>query len=409
MGCGPLQFVCSAVGGVAGKAASVGFDAIAKSFGNAAKTLCDWMWSAISTTTSVTLTGDWFRSDLGITTALAGVLVAALFVIQVIKGALRRDPHTLGRAVTGCGVAFLGAAAALTVTELLLALTDRLCNGIVHLTGHSDIASMGKKLTRVDVLTGSQFTPALVIALSVFFVIGSVLVWAVFIIRKALIIVAAVFAPVAFGGAPADATRSWVRKWIEFTLAMIFAKLVVVLIFAVALSLLMQSGGGWQGLSNLMTGLLLLILASFSPWMVFKLVHFVGGDLAAAHHSAMVSDTRMAAGSAVAFTAATKGSAQKVFASRGSSAAPAAPGFAAAPGGFAAGPAGAAGAAAAGRAASAPGRATSTVADNVSSTSSSEAAGSERSRATGPDASAPQRESPRSRPSYRGVDWSEAT
>jgi type IV secretion system protein TrbL len=406
VGCGPLQFVCNAAGGVVGKAASVGLDAIAKSFGEAAQTLCDWMWSAISATTTIDLTGDWFRSDLGVTAAIGGVLVAALFILQVIKGALRRDPHALARAVTGCAIAFLGAAAAITVTELLLGLVDGLCAGIVHLSGHRSIASIGKDLTRVDVLTGTQLTPALVIALSVFFVIGSVLVWAVFIIRKALIIIAAVFAPVAFGGAPADATRSWVRKWIEFTVAMVFSKLVVVLIFTIALSLLTQPGGGANGLSNLMTGLLLLILASFSPWMVFKLVHFVGGDLVGAHHAAMVSDTRTAASSAVATASRAKGSAQKVFASRGATGQASSAGAA----GAAAAPVGAATAAGASawQAAKTPGRAASAMTDNVSPSAASTPSSQQDSAAGSPGAR-PRRDPPKVRLSYQGVDWGEAT
>jgi hypothetical protein len=250
-----------------------------------------------------------------------------------------------------------------------------------------------------------------------------VLVWAVLIIRKALIIVAAVFAPVAFGGAPADATRSWVRKWVEFTVAMVFSKLVVVLIFVIALSLLTQSGGGWHGLSNLMTGLLLLMLASFSPWMVFKLVHFVGGDIAAAHHSALMSDTKVAAGSAVAMTAQAKGSAQKVFASRGGTTAAAGSAAAGSAAGgstaFSAGPVGAAAAAggAAWRAAAAPGRAAGAAAENAagaSATSGSKPAADApptQPPATAPPSQPARPEPPRSRSrlSYRGIDWSEAT
>jgi hypothetical protein len=399
MGCGPLQFVCNAIGGVASKAASVGFDAIAESFADAAKTLCEWMWSAISATTTVDLTGDWFRSDVKVSAALAGVMVAALFVLQLTKGALRRDPQALGRALTGCGMAFLGAAAALIVTESLLALTDLLSNGVVHLAGQRDLASMGKLLTPVGVLSSGGFTAALVIALSVFFVIGSVLVWAVFIIRKALIIVAAVFAPVAFGGAPADATRGWVRKWIEFTLAMVFSKLVVVLIFTIALSLLSHSGGGWTGLSNLMTGLLLLILASFSPWMVFKLVHFVGGDLAAAHHSSVASDTRAAAGSAMAMTARAKGSAQKVFAGGGSAVPAGRTAAASAPVGVAVASGGAGW-----RAASAPTRAATTVAESTPAATSTESRAAPRVGQPSPAS-----QQPPTLLSSNGVDWSEAT
>ena len=402
MGCGPLQFICSAVGDVvgatAGKAASAGFGMIAKSFADAAKTMCDWMWSAISTTTSVDLTGGWFKSDIGITAEIAGVMVAALFVMQLIKGGLRRDPQALARAVTGCGIAFLGASAAVIITETLLVLTDELSDGIVHTAGLGDLGSMGRKMTPVVALSGGWFTPALVIALSFFFVIASVLVWAVFIIRKAMIIVAAVFAPVAFGGASADATRHWVRRWIEFTLAMIFSKLVIVLIFTIAISLVGQSGSGWHGLSNLMTGMLLLVMACFAPWLVFKLVHYVGGDIAAAHHSGMMSDAKAAAGTAVAASTAMKGSAQKVFASSGSGTAATAPAAAAST----VVPAVAAGTAA-GRLASAPTR--------VATAASSIATSTDASQSNQPAQPTAARSSPSrpAAPSRHGVDWSQAT
>lgn len=419
MGCGPLQVVCDAVGSVVGGAASTaanaGFGMIAKSFAQAATTMCDWMWSAISTTTSVDLTGGWFKSDLAITAGLAGVMVSALFVLQLIKGALQRDPHALGRAVTGCGIAFLGAAAAITVTEILLALTDQLSDGVVHTAGLGDIASMGRKMTPVVVLGSGSFTPALVIALSFFMVIASILVWAVFIIRKAMLIIAAVFAPIAFGGAPADATRHWVRRWIEFTIAMIFSKLVIVLIFTVAISLIGQSGTGGNGLSNLMTGLLLLVMACFAPWMVFKLVHFVGGDIAAAHHSAMVSDSKAAASTAAAPVAAMRGSAQKVFASSrsGGAGAGAGAGVSAAPAAASA-PVAAVGTVAA-RAASAPTRVAQAAAAAAPSAPSGSAAaspaGSEPS--SNGTRSAATRTTPNRVPptalSNHNVNWGEAT
>ena len=317
MSCGPLQFLCNAVGDVigstAGTVANAGFGMIAKSFASAAQTMCGWMWSAISATTTVRLDGAWFGNDLKLTAGIAGVMVLALFVLQLVKGGIRRDPHALGRAVTGCGVAFLGAAVAVLITGTLLALTDALSDGIVHTAGMGDLAALGRRLTPVAALSAGGLTPALVIVVSIFFVIGSVLVWAVFLVRKALIIVAVVFAPVAFGGAANDWTRSWVRKWIEFTIAMIFSKLVVVVIFTIALSLLGSSGGGVDGLSGIMTGLLLLVLACFAPWLVFKLVHFVGGDILTAHHAGTVRDVKAAAGTATGVVSGGRTIATKVF------------------------------------------------------------------------------------------------
>jgi type IV secretion system protein TrbL len=314
MACGPLSFICHAAGSAVGHVASSGFDAIAKSFANAAKTMCTWMWTTISDTTTVRLGGQWFRTDLKLTATIAAVMVAGLFVLQVIKGGLTRDPSALGRAVTGCATAFLGAAAAVATTQTLLIVTDRLCDGVVHTAGQGDLGTLGRKLTPVALLSGN-YGAALVIILSILFVMASVLVWGVFLVRKAMIIVAAVFAPVAFGGASSDRTRPWVGKWIEFTVAMIFSKLAIVVIFVVALSLLGDPGSGIAGLSNLLTGLLLLLLASFAPIMVLKLVHYIGGDIAAAHHSSVKSDVRAAVRTASAPARLLKGSAPGVLGS----------------------------------------------------------------------------------------------
>jgi hypothetical protein len=47
---------------------------------------------------------------------------------------------------------------------------------------------------------------------------------------------------------------------------------------------------------SLFSGLAMMVLACFAPWMLFKLVHFIGGDVIAAHHQGMHHSV-MAAGS----------------------------------------------------------------------------------------------------------------
>src|SRR5258708_12599810 len=130
-----------------------------KPFAAAAQTMCGWMWDAISATTDVRLDGRWFDSDLAITAAIATMMVSGLFVLQLIKGAIRRDPHALGRAITGCGVAFLGAAAAVLVTGTLLVLTDQLSDGVVRTAGMGDLAAMGRRLTPLAALSAGGMTP----------------------------------------------------------------------------------------------------------------------------------------------------------------------------------------------------------------------------------------------------------
>ena len=61
--------------------------------------------------------------------------------------------------------------------------------------------------------------------------------------RKVLIVLSAVFAPLAFAGSLADVTVAWTRRWVEATLALIFSKVVLVLVFVVGYFMIVQGVG----------------------------------------------------------------------------------------------------------------------------------------------------------------------
>ncbi|HYS34323.1 MAG TPA: hypothetical protein VEO01_01615, partial [Pseudonocardiaceae bacterium] len=277
------QKVAGAIGGhVAGSV----FNQVAQSFGKAAAKVTAWMWTVIAQTTTVDLSGGWFRSTLGITANFAGIVIIAIFVLELIKAVLKREPGALGRAAVGIGGGLLGAAASIGVVEALLAATDALSNGIVQTAGLGSLDKLGSEIAPAGAIAGVA-EPALILVLGLGYLIASFFVWALFIARKAMIIVAAVFAPVAFAGAASRATAGWVRKWIEFTVAMVFSKLVVVIIFTLALSLVGSPGKGMAAVGSLFSGLAMMVVACFAPWMLFKLAHFVRGDVIAAHHQGM--------------------------------------------------------------------------------------------------------------------------
>jgi type IV secretion system protein TrbL len=282
----PICDVESVVGSVGSHVAGSVFEEVAKAFGDAAAKVTEWMWTVIAQTTTVDLSGGWFRSTLGITATLAGVVILAIFVLELIKAVLRREPGALARAVVGIGGGVLGAAASIAVVEALLAATDELADGVVHTAGLGSLAKLGSVIAPTSAIAGTH-EPALILVLALGYLIASFFVWAMFVIRKAMIIVAAVFAPVAFSGAAARATSGWVRRWVEFTLAMIFSKLVVVIIFTLAISLVGSPGSGLAAVGSLFSGLAMLVVACFAPWMLLKLVHFIGGEVIAAHHHGM--------------------------------------------------------------------------------------------------------------------------
>lgn len=296
--CSKLNPICDVqkvVGSIGGHVAGSVFNEVAKSFGKAAAKVTSWMWTVISQTTTVDLSGGWFRSTLGITATLAGVVITAIFVLELIKAVLKREPGAVGRAAVGVGGGLLGAAASIGVVEALLAATDALSNGVVRTVGLGSLDKLGSRIAPAGAIAGVA-EPALILILGLGYLIASFFVWALFIARKAMIIVAAVFAPVAFSGAASRATAGWVRKWIEFTVAMVFSKLVVVIIFTLALSLVGDPGKGMAAVGSLFSGLAMMVLACFAPWMLLKLVHFIGGDVIAAHHQG-VTQSVMQAGS----------------------------------------------------------------------------------------------------------------
>jgi len=294
MGCGitdPLGCVAELAGGAAKKIAGSAFSEIAHEFGSAADSAVNWLWAQMSAATSVTLGGAGWKIDLGITASLAVSIGLGLFVIQVIVATLRREPGGLARAGRGLIVAFVAGGVAIAITNLLLGASDAVSAGIVQVGSGASIEGMGRQLLGATALS-SISNPAIVIVVALGMIAATVVVWFALMLRKLLIIVAAVYAPLAFSGAVSDITTSWVRKWIEMMIALVVSKIILVTIFVVGLGVLESgvgkttSGGAGRTLTEVVVGVLILLLAGFAPWLAIKLVHFAGDSFHVIHASA---------------------------------------------------------------------------------------------------------------------------
>ena len=127
-----------------------------------------------------------------------------------------------------------------------------------------------------------------------------VVVYVALVVRKVLIVITAVFAPLAFAGSLADITVGWVRRWVEVTVALVVSKLVLVLIFVVGYFMLVQGvgqagSGVSQQVTQVVAGAIVLALAGFAPWLALRVVHFTGDHAQQLHAMASAS-----AGGAVA-------------------------------------------------------------------------------------------------------------
>jgi type IV secretion system protein TrbL len=282
MACGVLPTQWSdCASDVAKSVAGDAFHSIAESFGSAADHAVNWLWTQMNAATAVHLGGKGFDLELGIVAAITGVVAVGLFLIQIIQSVLRREPGGMGRAVKGLVVAFIGGGAAIAVVNLLLSATDQLCQGIVQATTGTDVAGLGRLMLGSGEITSAVSGSAGLLLLSLACIAAAVIVYVALVIRKVLLVVTAVFAPLAFAGSLADVTVSWTRRWIETTVALIVSKLILVLIFVAGYGMLIegagQAGSGeTQQVTQVVSGILVLCLAGFAPWLALKIVHFTG-------------------------------------------------------------------------------------------------------------------------------------
>ena len=224
----------------------------------------------MSDATAIRLGGTAFNELLAVAGLVAIVIAVGIFAIQMAISAVRRDPSGIGRAAGGLVVMGLGGGAAIAVTELLLQAVDAISAGVLQVTTGDSMQQMGNSILAAGSISASTSNPAALILISLLALAAVVMVWLALTVRKLLVIVAAVLSPFAFAGSLADFSRSWVRRWVELIVALVFSKLILMFVFVIGIFVLLKglgstSTGGTQEITQTVSGVLILALAGFAP------------------------------------------------------------------------------------------------------------------------------------------------
>ena len=280
-----IHSVCNAAGDAAGAVVTAPFDWLAQSMGGAAAWMFTSVWKVIDTTTYVDVTSGEVRSVYSIMFGIAVFVMLGFFMLQVIGGMIRRDPAALSRAALGLAKSILGSFVALALLATALEITDQLCIGIVNAAG-TNMKEMGHKVAVLAAGLGAINLSApgagaiLTIFLSSLAIVGAMVVWISLLIRKALLLIAIVFAPIALAGSSWDHTRSWVARWATFVIAMILSKVVLVVIFLLATAQVSAPiDADLESVSQPMAGVVLMLMAGFAPYLTYKAIAFMGFDM----------------------------------------------------------------------------------------------------------------------------------
>ncbi|PVW02344.1 conjugal transfer protein TrbL [Microbacterium sp. Gd 4-13] len=280
-----ISSVCDAVGEGVASLVAAPFDWLGQAMAGAAAWLFEAVWTVFDTTTLVDVTSPEYVGVYNVLFGVAIFVMLIFFCLQLITGLIHRDPTALSRAALGLAKSVLGSFLVITLTALLLEVTDQLAVGIVQATGNS-METMGTQIALLATgLAGINIAAPGVGAILTIFLAGlaisaAAIVWFSLLIRKALLLVAIVFGPIALAGATWDATKGWFAKWAAFVIALIFSKLVLVVIFLVAIGQVSAPiEADLASISDPIAGVVLMFIAAFAPYITYKFLSFVGFDM----------------------------------------------------------------------------------------------------------------------------------
>lgn len=280
-----ITSVCDVAGDAAGALVSAPFDWLAQGMGHAAGWMFEAVWKVFDSTTMVDVTSSQYTKVYNILFGIAVFVMLGFFMLQVIGGMIRREPAALSRAALGLAKSILGSFVALALLATALEVTDQLCIGIVNAAG-TNMEQMGDRVALLTTgLVGLNLAAPGVGAILTIFIAGLAIgaagiVWISLLVRKALLLIAIVFAPVAMAGLTWDHTRSWVTKWASFVIALILSKVVLVVIFLLATAQVSAPiDSDIQSVSEPIAGVVLMLMAGFAPYMTYKAINFMGFDM----------------------------------------------------------------------------------------------------------------------------------
>jgi hypothetical protein len=264
-------------------------------------------------TTSPNLLGEGFLRQYKAMASIAVVLALLMVLFAVLESLGHGDGGMLWRVLlVNVPLAAIATSAAYVLVQLLIATTDGFSEVIAHSTasdtraffkgavealaeaGGGAGAVAGNAVGGPVQKTATSAAASVQVPLFVGFIAAIVAafaafaVWIELLMRDAAIYVVALFMPMALAASIWPRWVSALRRTAELLIVVVFSKFVIVAIIALAASLLAHTEGKVE---QVLAAGALLLLACFSPFVLFKLVPFAEGAVSAAY-------SRQSAGSA---------------------------------------------------------------------------------------------------------------
>ncbi len=263
-----------ALGGAVAGAARSAVDPLLEQFARLPVFLMKQFAQVLNSASGLSLGDVQTSSAWQISLYISGAVAFLVLLLQTASIAVGRDGTGLGFAVRGLVRYAVSIAAIVGLASAALAAADGVSSYIVAAT-FGDTAGLQSKMA---VLFGGQALisgggAGLVFMFLFAFVIAALtlLLWGELFIRNAAIVVLVVTSPIAAAGSMHQATSSWAKETMSWTIAFIVMKPVLFLCLAIGVTRF----GEATDLTRVLLGGAILAVAGITPFMLLKLFSFV--------------------------------------------------------------------------------------------------------------------------------------
>ena len=276
-----LNPVCQA-GSIGGSIASSGFEAVLSGISQWVASGAEWLLGQIgdvlSSTTTVDVGASWFRTHYGQMTALAGVVILPMLLASTLQAVVRQNPGQLVRTfLLQLPLALLLAVVAIQIVILSLSATDAMSDAVAGGT-NADVTSLLSGVTTGLVSAAADPTIASFVLLLVglLIAVAAFVLWLELLIRAAAVYVAVLFLPLALATLVWPAVSHWCRRLVETLAALILSKFVIVATLSLAAGAISSGTAGTgthgSGFSSVLAGGALLVMATFVPFAILRMI-----------------------------------------------------------------------------------------------------------------------------------------
>ena len=276
-----LNPICQ-VGSIGGSVASAGFESILSGISQWVASGAEWLLNQIgqvlSATTTVDLGASWFQTHYGQMTALAGVVILPMLLASTLQAVVRQNPGQLIRTfLVQLPLALLLAVVAIQIVILSLSATDAMSDAVAGGTS-ADVGSLLTTVTSglVDSAADPSIASFVLLLVGLLIAMGAFVLWLELLIRAAAVYVAVLFLPLALATLVWPAVSHWCRRLVETLAALILSKFVIVATLSLAAGAVSSGTAGTgdhgAGFSSVLAGGALLLMATFVPFAILRMI-----------------------------------------------------------------------------------------------------------------------------------------